>query len=142
MTITSNDITIIHSTGTRTPVFCITDLKWFPSAKNAAKAYNVSPGAISWAITGRAKTCKGKRFCTVSDMPYYAEEIAEASRILGEKATNYDNIIAEQERVRKIHETHEIRKAEYIKAFREFEEAQKLLAESEAEIKALEGATN
>ena len=126
---------VAHSVHNRTPIFCITDLKEFESATETAKYYKMSPSSISWVVTGRMKTCKGKRFCRVEDMAYYSDEIAEAARAIQNKASQYEAIVAEQERVRKIHELHEKRKAAYLKAYNAFEEAKRLLEESEAEVK-------
>lgn len=146
MTLHMNDITIIHSTGNRKPVFCISDLKRFNSATEAAKYYGVSLAAISWVITGRAKTCKSKRFCAVSDMPYHAEEIEEVARTLYGKATKYDAIVAEHERIKAEQE----RKARMAKELEELKaqrteflhETKRKLTETDEAIKALEEALN
>lgn len=100
MTFTMHDIETIHNTGNRKPVFCITDLKQFSSVHEAAAYYGVTQGAVSWVITGRMKKLKGKRFCLVKDMPYHAEEITAAAVSMRNKASKYDEILAEQERER------------------------------------------
>ncbi len=78
------------------PVYCIDTGEMFASALDAAAANGVSHPTMSHALTGRYKTCNGKRFCYVSKMMEHLEEITEANRIRCEKVAAYDAIIAEQ----------------------------------------------
>lgn len=139
MTITIHDKKELKVTGTHIsknnkPVFCITTGEIFASISDAAEANNVHITSISNVVLGKTKTCNGKQFCLVTKLTDHADEIAEAIQYKHSKASKYDAIVAEQERVRKIHENHEKRKAAYLKAFNAFEQAKRLLEESEAEV--------
>lgn len=136
------NVTGIHTNKNHKPVFCIDTGEVFASVSDAAEAYGVHITAISCAALGKTKTCQGKRFCFVSRLADHTDEIAEVVRAHMTNANKYNALMAEQERIRKIHETHEKRKAEYLKAYKAYEQAKELLAESEVEIKALEGVIN
>lgn len=144
MTITIHDKKEIVAQGIHTnknckPVFCITTGEIFASVTDAAKANNVDISTMTGTLTGKSKTCNGKRFCLLSKCTEHIDEISETIAIRESKATKYDALIAEQERVRKIHERHEVRKAAYLKAWNALEDAKRLLEESEAEVKSLKG---
>ena len=142
MTFTMHDIETVHNTGTRKPVFCITDLKQFSSVHEAARYYGVTQGAVSWVITGRMKTLKGKRFCLVKDMPYHAEEITAVATSMRTKASKYDEILAEQERERLRVQKLTSLKAEQEKFEQHMAHAMQRLEEIKDEINKLEGGGN
>lgn len=154
MTINIHDKSTIKATGKHysghcKPVFCITTGEVFASLTDAAESIGTSPANISWVVTGKNKTCKGKRFCLISNVTDHLDEIAETIRIREEKLAKYDAIVAEEERIkaeqeraRKAKEEIEKRKAKILKLQQEMEEARKLLEESEAELKSLEGGNN
>ena len=72
------------------PVYCIDTGEIYASALDAAKANGVTLSPMSHALTGKSKTCNGKRFCFVSKMMEYLEEITEANRLRAEKVAAYD----------------------------------------------------
>jgi hypothetical protein len=85
-----------HTRGNAKAVFCITTGDIYASVTDAAESLGCTPSSVSWAITNRMKTCKGLRFCPVSKITEYLEEIAEYARARQTKVTAYDAIIAEQ----------------------------------------------
>lgn len=78
------------------PVFCITDGSVYASVTDAAEKNGVTVGMISTAISGKTKTCKGKRFCFISEVMNHLEEISTNINARNEKAAAYDAMIAEQ----------------------------------------------
>ena len=99
----------IKAEGNRTngnckPVYCITTGEIFASATDAAEAIGVTQGAISWVLTGKANTCKKKRFCYVSKIAEHLDEIAEVNRSRTSKINAYDEIIEREENIRKAKE--------------------------------------
>lgn len=77
------------------PVYCITTGEMYASALDAAEANGVTHSSMSFALTGRTKTCNGKRFCYVARMMEYLEEINQANHERIVKVAAYD---AENER--------------------------------------------
>ena len=72
------------------PVYCIDTGEIYASALDAAAANGVTHPTMSNALTGKYKTCNGKRFCYLSKMMEHLEEINEANRIRAEKVAAYD----------------------------------------------------
>jgi hypothetical protein len=72
------------------PVYCIDTGEMYASALDAAKANGVAQGPMSNCLTGRSKTCNGKRFCYISKMAEHLEEINEANRAIRAKVAAYD----------------------------------------------------
>lgn len=100
MTINIQKCSNVTVNGTHThknckPVYCIDTGEIFASALDAANANGVRQSPMSNALTGKTKTCNGKRFCYVSKMIEHLEEITEANRIRAAKVAAYD---AEAER--------------------------------------------
>ena len=62
------------------PVICIDTGEVYTSVADCAEKNNVTQGAISLVCLGKSKYSKGKRYCFVSDMPEYYEEIAQHIR--------------------------------------------------------------
>lgn len=85
-----------HLNGNSKPVFCITDGAVYASVTDAAEKNGVSPCNMSAAVTGKVKTCKGKRYCFISDVMEHLDEISENLKIRNAKVASYDAIIAEQ----------------------------------------------
>lgn len=77
------------------PVYCITTGEMYASAIDAANANGVGVSPMSAVLTGKTKTCNGKRYCFVSKMMEHLEEINEANRARSVKVAAYD---AEAER--------------------------------------------
>lgn len=107
MTLNIQNTSIINANGTKTnrnckAVFCITTNTFYVSVAETAKAIGVTQGAISWVLTKRMKTVKGLRFCYVHEIMEYIDEIAETNRINAEKARLYDELIAKQNKAKKI----------------------------------------
>ena len=83
------------------PVYCIDTGEIYASALDAAKANGVTTAPMSNVLTGKYKTCNGKRFCYVSKITEHLEEIAEANRIREAKVTAYDMIAEKQSKINK-----------------------------------------
>lgn len=73
-------------------VYCITNGKYFPSQKEAAKEANVAPSNISNCCRGHLHTINRKKYCFVTDMPLHLIEISNAMHNLQNKANAYDRI--------------------------------------------------
>jgi hypothetical protein len=85
-----------HTNGNSKPVFCITDGAVYASVTDAAEKIGVYPGVMSSAVTGKIKTCRGKRYCFVANVMEHLDEMAENLKIRNEKVAAYDTMIAEQ----------------------------------------------
>lgn len=134
------------------PVFCITTGEIFASVTDAAKANNVHISSVTGAMTGKSKTINGKRFCLLSKCAEHMDEISEAMQTRYTKSIAYDTIIARQEAVRKANETYDrarntvLAKKEALKKIQlkyttaevELRDAERMLAEAEAEVKKLQ----
>ena len=83
-----------HINGNSKPVFCITDGSVYASVIDAAEKTSSSPGTMSAAVTGKIKTCKGKRYCFVSDIMVHLDEISTNINIRNEKVAAYDAMVA------------------------------------------------
>jgi hypothetical protein len=135
MTITTKKTSTITVEGTHTnknckPVFCITTGAIYASVSDAASINGVTLVSMSGHLNGRYNSCKGKKFCLVSNMAEYADEIAQSMCTKNAKAIAYDNIITEQNRIKEANE----------KLRRHRETCEKLRQQMEAEMKALEDA--
>lgn len=60
-------------------VFCITNNKEFASVKEAARFYGIPQSCVSDACNGKLKQTHKMRFCFVSEMDKFADEIAKAN---------------------------------------------------------------
>lgn len=58
------------------PVYCITDGREFASGKEAARFYGIGTSSISDVCIGKVKKTHKMRFCFVSEMDKFADEIA------------------------------------------------------------------
>ena len=87
-----SNVTVVghHNHKNCKPVYCITTGEMYASAIDAANANGVCVSPMSAALTGKTKTCNGKRFCYVSKMMEHLEEINEANRIRIAKVAAYD----------------------------------------------------
>ncbi len=144
MTITTKKTSTITVVGTHTnknckPVFCITTGEMYASVSDAAALNGATSASMSCHLSKGTKTCKGKKFCLVSKMTDYAEEIAESVVAKHSKAIAYDAMMAEKERISKANERL-ARHREACEKLREKMEAEmKALADAEAEVRELEG---
>jgi hypothetical protein len=88
--------------GNRKPVFCLTTGEVYASVRDAAKILGSAQSCMSRACSDSSYTCKGKRFCFVSDIVQHLDEMAENIR----KAKEYDKLIAQSEarRIDKVNE--------------------------------------
>lgn len=85
-----------HTNGNSKPVFCITDGAVYASVSDAAEKTGSTQSTMSAAVTGKIKTCKGKRYCFISNVMEHLDEISENLKIRNEKVASYDAMIAEQ----------------------------------------------
>lgn len=126
----------INAEGTRTnrnrkPVFCITTGIMYASASDAAEKIGCTQGNMSWALTGRMRTCKGMRFCYVAEIIDHLEEIADIARKRAEKETAYNAIVAKEEAFKKANEN-------VAKHQAKCEELRRMLAAEEQKLKTAE----
>lgn len=116
------------------PVYCIDDGKVYASVMDAADEIGVHFTTLSCACLGKTKTCKGKRYCFVSDMSERYEEIAqhtremyadyltaeekrqEEARLEEERKLEEKRQAEEQKRINKARENYAQRCAKYNKA--------------------------
>lgn len=84
-----------HINGNSKPVFCITDGSVYASVTDAAEKAGVKPSTMSFAITNNA-SCKGGRYCFISDVMSHLEEISTNIHTRNEKVAAYDAMIAKQ----------------------------------------------
>lgn len=108
-------------------VFCITHLNTFNSGKEAAKALGISANSISDVCSGKRRTTHGLRFCFVSEMDKYSEEIAVQGQIMRK-------VYEEQERKRKEQERIEKAKADYSKACEQYNKARESVKKAREEL--------
>ena len=85
-----------HINGNSKPVFCITDGSVYASVTDAAEKVGVNSSVMSNAVSGRSKTCKGKRYCFISDVMSHLDEISTNIHTRNEKVAAYDAMIAKQ----------------------------------------------
>jgi hypothetical protein len=102
----------IHMNGNAKPVFCITDGSVYASVTDAADKNGTTVASMSCAVTGKIKTCKGKRYCFISDVMRYLDEISENIKTRNEKVAAYDAIMAERRAQEEAEEAERRRKAE------------------------------
>lgn len=115
--IISNE-SVMSAEGKRTsknckPVYCIDDGKVYASVMDAADEIGVHFTTLSCACLGKTKTCKGKRYCFVSDMSERYEEIAQHTREM-----HADYVAAEAKRLEEARKEEE-RKQEEARLARE-----------------------
>ena len=138
----------VHSTsevtgqGTRTkgntkPIFCITTGEIFTSSIDAAEIIGCSRSNVSWALTGRSKTCKGLRICPLSDIVEHLEEIAAIARERNVKVMAYDRISAKEEAIRQADEVRTKHRERCAKLRADLEKEMLLLAEAEEKFNAI-----
>ena len=133
ITITKNST--VEANGTRShanckPVYCITTGKVYASALDAAEELGVSHSVLSMAAAGKLKTCKGERYCYVSQVMNHLEEIAKCSRVRTEKVAAYDKIVGKEKRKQEL----DARKAKLAAMQAKMEKEAALIAQEEAEL--------
>lgn len=106
MTFNIQNASIINVEGHRThknckAVYCITTGEVYASVTDAAEAIGVTLTAMSWALSGRSKSCKGKRFCYINQIVEHLDEIATNSRSREAKVVAYNEMVEKQEKIRK-----------------------------------------
>lgn len=121
-----------HINGNSKPVFCITDGAVYASVIDAAEKTGSTQSAMSAAITGKIKTCKGKRYCFIVNVMEHLDEIAENLKIRNEKVAHYDAMIAEQNAKKEAQENLAKHKAKCDELRAKLEKEMKLLQEAEA----------
>jgi hypothetical protein len=119
------------------PVYCIDTGEIYASTIDAADANEVSKPSMSNALTGKTRTCNGKRFCFVSKMMEHLEEITEANRIRAEKVAAYDAEQAKRIKISDAQANVEKRKANADELRQKLADADALVAEAERELNEL-----
>ena len=95
-----------HTNKNSKPVLCINTGEIFVSVLDAAEKAGVTASSMSRAVTGsRGKiTCKGKRYCFISDVMSHLDEISHHINEREEKANAWDAKIAEEKAAREAEE--------------------------------------
>ena len=139
-----------HANGNAIPIICLDTGEVFTSMTDAAEKNGVTVGAMSFALKGTEHTCKGKRYCRISEATQYLSEITQNIRTMEEKAKAYDEILAEknaivkaeEERLQTITKAKEKlarRKEIAYKCDERLRQAQERVAEAERELRELIG---
>ena len=107
MTFNIQNASIINVEGHRShknckAVYCITTGEVFASVADAAEAIGVTKTAMSWALTGRSKSCKGKRFCFIHQIVEHLNEIAEVNRAREAKVIAHDAMVEKQKKIKAV----------------------------------------
>lgn len=89
--LTVTERTTASATGNRIggnshPVIDITSGEVYTSSADAAEKIGVHQTAMSWHVTGRSRTCKGHKFCKVSELSENITAISEAIKTANAKA--------------------------------------------------------
>lgn len=95
-----------HINGNSKPVFCITTGEVFASVIDAAEKAGVCAGTMSYAITHSPEgaTCKGNRYCFISNVMTYLNEISQCINERETKANAWDAMMAEERAAREAEE--------------------------------------
>jgi hypothetical protein len=123
-----------HTNGNSKPVFCITDGSVYASVSDAAEKVGVHHSVMSNAISGRSKTCKGKRYCFISDVIVHLDEIATNIYARNQKVEAYDAMIAEQNAAKEAEAKLAIHRANCDKLRAKLEKEMQMMQEAEAVI--------
>ena len=99
----------VNATGRRAnrnskAVVRISPFKIYASELDAAADIGVHFSAISATVHGKCKTCKGYRFCLLSDLMSHLDEVSEGIQSMEESAKKWDELTAKQEAERKARE--------------------------------------
>lgn len=142
MTFNIQNASIINVEGHRThknckAVYCITTGEVYASVSDAAEANGVTPTALGWALSGRSKSCKGKRFCFINQIVEHLDEIAENNRTREAKVTAYNTIVEKQDKIRKAQAKVDKHKSKVDELQAKLDDAKRLMAEAESELNEL-----
>ena len=121
-----------HINGNSKPVFCITDGAVYASVIDAAEKTGATQSTMSAAVTGKIKTCKGKRYCFVANVMEHLDEISTNINVRNEKVKAYDAIIAKENAKKEAAERLAKHQARYAKLRAELEKEERLMQEAEA----------
>ena len=143
MTITVQNTSEVNAKGKQRnanakPVFCIDTGEVYASMTDAAEAVGVSLPSMTQTISGKSKTCKGKRYCLVRDITEHIAEISECMRARENKINAYDEIMFRQQAQQRAMENYEKHKAACEKLAEKLENEKSLLAKAEAELSNLQ----
>lgn len=127
-----------RTNGNCKPVYCINTGEVFASVTDAAEKHSVAIGNLSAALTGKSKTCHGKRYCFIVDVTHHLDEIAEHTRIREVKVQAYDAEKAAEEAKRKANEDYERHKAKCVKLREELEKETYLMTMAKQKMCALQ----
>ena len=129
-----------RSNGNCKPVFCIDTGKVYASVADCAEEIGSDCGSLSRAIRGArgVKTCKGKRYCFVSDIMSHLNEISESITVRETKASAYEAITARQEAIRKANEKLVKHRDKCAKLREQLATEMRLAEEAEREVAAFE----
>ena len=112
------------------PVMCITTGAIYASASDAAEELGVSLSVLCLAARGSIRTCKGKRWCYVSQVMQYLDEICENTRVREEKVAAYDKIVGKEKRMQELG----VRKAKFAAMKAKLDKEAMWIAQEEAAI--------
>lgn len=116
------------------PVFCIDTGVVYASSLDVAEQIGVSPSTVSWVLTGRQQTCKGKRYCFVSQIPEYLDEITTAAQLRENKAVEYDKIVYRKQAIDNANVKLEKHKENLLKLKQKLQEEEQAILDAEREL--------
>ena len=130
-----SNVTVVghHNHKNCKPVYCIDTGEIYASALDAANANGVTHPPMSNNLTGKTKTCNGKRFCYVSKMMEHLEEITEANRIRAAKVAAYDADAERRNALAKAEEDVKKWETKVIELRRQLEEAENNMLDANSE---------
>lgn len=120
------------------PVMCIETGEIFTSATDAGIAYGVGVDCISVNCLGKTKTCKGKHFCYLDQMPEHIDNVANYIQTIVHKAKLYDEMMAEKEKKSRLQAELAKAKEAYDKLVDKLEAEAMRIINAEKELEALD----
>lgn len=134
----ASNVTVIgqHTNRNCKTVYNITTGDFYASVLDTARILEVSPGAVSFALSPNHKrTCQGMRLCFVSRILENLDEIKEANDARAKKSAENAHCSAECERFHKAQEDYKKHKQSAENFRRLMEEELRLMGEAERILK-------
>lgn len=116
----------------------ITTGEVYASVADAAEAIGVTKTAMSWALTGRSKSCKGKRFCFIHQIVEHLNEIAEVNRAREAKVIAHDAMVEKQKKIKAVKDRIAKHEARIEELQSELKKEMDLMADATFELRELE----
>lgn len=119
-------------------VYCITTGEVYASVMDAAKANNMTQGAMSAAIAHGSVCRNGNKFCFVSRIIEHLDEIAVNNRARTMKVNAYDEVMARREVIRKAEDKLAKHRAKVEELRQMLNDEMELMADADIELQKLQ----